>query len=45
MLGERLSRSAFLGDERYDCEQRLRAVLRALDDLDRDAERLDLCVL
>ena len=31
MLGERLSRSAFLGDERIDSERRLNAVLAALD--------------
>jgi hypothetical protein len=39
VLGERISRSAFVGDERIDSEQRLKLVLRALDDIDRDAEQ------
>ena len=40
ILGERLSRSAFLGDERIDAQKRLSLVLRALDDIDRDSESM-----
>lgn len=39
ILGERAARSAYMGDERIDAESRLRAVLRLLDDVDRDAEK------
>jgi hypothetical protein len=39
IIGQRVLRSAFMGDERIDAETRLRAVLASLDDVDRDAER------
>ena len=37
ILGSRVVRSGFLGDERIDAERRLGAVLAVLDDIDRDA--------
>ena len=36
--GERVVRSAFVGDERIDEERRLLALLAVLDDIDREAE-------
>ena len=38
IIGERVARSAFVGDERIDAQKRLSLVLRALDDIDRDSE-------